>query len=485
MTAKLQSEGAAIRARLSYPVIDSDGHWIEFEPLIMDYLKEIGGPAIADRYQAVASQFYGNRRWTQMSPEERIRRYMMQPPWWVFPTRNSRDRATAMLPGLLYERLDELGLDFAVLYPSTFGLFAPFIRDTELRRAACRAFNTCAAEQFREFADRLTPAAAIPMHTPEEAVEELEFVVKTLGLKVTLLASLMRRPIPAVTDKAPELSRYAFWPDTLGLDSEHNYDAVWAKCLELKVAPTFHSGSQGIGMRASLSNFVYNHLGHFATAGEAVCKALFLGGVTRRFPTLKFAFLEGGVGWACSLYADLIGHWKKRNPKGLESVDPANFDYKELTDLFRRYGSKQSADKLDQLPEALSVMSQAPPRLDDFAACAIESPRDIRDLFVPNFYFGCEADDPINAWAFARNAHPYGALFNILFGSDIGHFDVPDMTKVLAEAYELVEHNLIGEENLRDFLFAKPVEFWAGTNPAFFKSTVVEREAQAVNARPA
>jgi hypothetical protein len=35
--------------------------------------------------------------------------------------------------------------------------------------------------------------------------------------------------------------------------------------------------------------------------------------VTRRFPTLKMEFLEGGVGWACGLYSDLIGHWKKRN----------------------------------------------------------------------------------------------------------------------------------------------------------------------------
>ncbi len=51
------------------------------------------------------------------------------------------------LPLLLYERLDEIGLDFAVLYPSSFMLFAPFIRDSELRRA----FDIYAAEQFREF----------------------------------------------------------------------------------------------------------------------------------------------------------------------------------------------------------------------------------------------------------------------------------------------------------------------------------------------
>jgi hypothetical protein len=40
----------------------------------------------------------------------------------------------------------------------------------------------------------------------------------------------------------------------------------------------------------------YNHIGHFASAGHAVAKALFFGGITRRFPDLNFAFLEGGVG---------------------------------------------------------------------------------------------------------------------------------------------------------------------------------------------
>ena len=84
---------------------------------------------------------------------------------------------------------------------------------------------------------------------------------------------------------------------------------MWAKCVELKVAPTFHSAAMGWGSRTSISNYMYNHIGHFAAAGEALCKALFFGGVTRRFPALKFALLECGVGWACSLYADMIGHY--------------------------------------------------------------------------------------------------------------------------------------------------------------------------------
>ncbi len=147
----------------------------------------------------------------------------------------------------------KFGLDFAVLYPSSFMLFAPFIRDAELRRAACRAFNIYAADQFRQFADRLTPAAVIPMHTPQEAVEELEYAVTNLGLKVVMMGSLMRRPIAAAQTPSAT-NRYAVWPDVLGIDSESNYDPVWAKCLELKVMPTFHTGTQGIGSRTSVSN---------------------------------------------------------------------------------------------------------------------------------------------------------------------------------------------------------------------------------------
>ena len=112
------------------------------------------------------------------------------------PAKNTLDRATAMLPRLLYDRLDEFGFDFTVLYP-TAGLAVGYIPEDEIRRASCRAFNMYIARQFGEFSDRMTPAAAIPMHTPDEAIEELEYVVKELGLKVIVMTSMVPRPIPA------------------------------------------------------------------------------------------------------------------------------------------------------------------------------------------------------------------------------------------------------------------------------------------------
>jgi hypothetical protein len=61
------------------------------------------------------------------------------------------------------------------------------------------------------------------------------------------------------------------------------------------------------------------------------------------------------------------------------------------------------------------------------AKSSSEACEDIRELFVRRFYFGCEADDPINSWAFQANA--FDGRLGAVFGSDIGHFDVPDMTK--------------------------------------------------------
>ncbi len=476
MSANNSSKAASVRARLSHPVIDADGHWVEFTPVVAEFLRRVGGDRAADGFKAVEGLI---TRVLSFSDAERRARRAAQQGWWSFPTANTVDRATSLFPRLLYERLDELGLDFAVLYP-TGALGIAFNPDTETRHVTCRAFNTYIAEEFGKLSDRMTPAAVIPMHTPDEAIAELEHAVGKLGLKVVVMASLMRRPIEAIERKLPQAARYAGWYDPIGLDGGFDYDPVWAKCEELGVAPTFHSGSRGFGLRVSPTNFVYNHIGHFGAAGEAVCKALFIGGVTRRFPKLRFAFLEGGVGWACNLYADLIGHWKKRNPDALAAVNPANLNRKLLNELAARYGGEGVAEYLRKsggaIDEQAITRGDAPAQLDDFAACGIKRAEDIRDLFAPSFYFGCEADDPINAWAFNRKLNPFGARLNAMFGSDIGHFDVPDMGEVLPEAYELVEEELINADDFRDFVFGNAYRFWTAGNPNFFKGTAIDKQ---------
>ena len=475
------TEARKLHDRLKHPIIDADGHWAEFAPHMREEFRKIGGDTAVEAL-AVAHQRIPNS--LGMSVAERRRRRMGQEAFWFLPTKNTLDRATAMMPRLMYERLDDLGLDFCVIYP-TSGLGYNRVQPEKLRRAICRAYNTFTADQFRPYNDRIIPAAIIPMYSPEEAIEELEFASRQLGLKVAMMGGLMRRPIPALAQEHPDASKFAEWYDVIGIDSEYDYDPVWEKLRELRIAPSFHNGARSIVLRNSPSNFCYNHIGHFASASEAVAKALFLGGVTRRFPDLNFAFLEGGVGWACSLLADLVGHWEKRKREALENTNPARLDHQGLLALVEKYGKPEvidavrRGDGLDDNGNGTGGVED----LDDYSACKIEGKQDLHDLFVPRFYFGCEADDPINAWAFNRRSNPMNARLNALFSSDIGHFDVPDMTEVVPEAYELVEHGLLSDDDFRDFMFENAVRFWGQVNPDFFKGTVVEKQAAEVLAK--
>jgi len=70
-----------------------------------------------------------------------------------------------------------------------------------------------------------------------------------------------------------------------------------------------------------------------------------------------------------------------------------------------------------------------------------------------------------------------------ILGSDIGHWDVPDVTQVLPEAYELVERGRLTPEQLRAFLFENPVSLFAGANPRFFEGTRVAPSLPGLRAR--
>jgi predicted TIM-barrel fold metal-dependent hydrolase len=476
MTTHAHLDARTLRSRLNHPVIDADGHWIEYNPVMREEFRRIGGAAAEEAFVLAASRVPSSLK---LSLAERQRRRVGQEAFWGSPSVNVLDRATAMLPKLLYERLDDLGIDFCVVYP-TAGLGYHRMEDTRMRRAICRAYNVFTAEQFKGLSDRVIPAAIIPMYTPEEAIEELEFTTKELGYKVAMVGGMMRRRVRALEEEHPEAAKAVQWYD----DSEHDYDPVWQKCLELKVAPSFHNGARSILLRNSPSNFCYNHIGHFASAGHAVAKAMFFGGVTRRFPTLNFAFLEGGVGWACMLYADLIGHWEKRNRQALEHTNPDKLDVKKLLQFTEKYGHQAMIEAVRRGEglegDSNSTLTGGIEDLDDYFRCQIGKKDDIKDLFVPRFYFGCEADDPVNAWAFKKDANPMGARLNAIFSSDIGHFDVPDMAAVVPEAYELVEHGLIDDNDFRDFMFANAVRFWGEVNPDFFKGTAVEKQAAEV-----
>jgi predicted TIM-barrel fold metal-dependent hydrolase len=445
---------ADIRSRLNHPVIDADAHIIEFGPALDAYLTREGLP-----------KDWGQRFIVSQNSEEirhEIRRGHMSP---LSITSNTYDLATAVMPNLLAGRLDDLGIDFAMLYP-THGLrFFLFERD-EWRQAACRAENKYLADATADVRDRVRPVAVIPMGTPTEALEELDYAVNTLGYKAIFIGGPIDRPTPGVPE---ELLRETGWLDTFGIDSLYDYDPFWAKCEEYGLVVAEHTLGMGVGTRRSPSNYVYNQIGHFAYTGEAICKSLFLGGVTARFPKLNFAFLEGGVGWATALYGDLVNRWKKRNPQALERYQMSQIDRPLFDELLAEYG-----EELAKYGNSQNFRSGPKVIENDFGRTEITRVEDFSDRFVKPFYFGCEADHPTTKLAFDTSVNPLGATLQPLFSSDIGHWDVPDVGKVLNEAYEQIEHGWLNEDEFREFTCENVVKMYTVGNPDFFKGTRVE-----------
>jgi predicted TIM-barrel fold metal-dependent hydrolase len=466
-----------IHARLGHPVIDIDGHMAEHLPSLAPYLEREGLSLDHPSLRRLMPPYGGTDvPWHDQTPAQRAATRTPRGPWWGTPAARTIDLATALFPELLYERLDDMGIDFGVVYPS-LGLVFLHTPDDEYRRGMCRALNRSNAETFAPLADRLAPVAAIPMHTPEEAVAELDYAVGELGFKAVVCAGYVQRPFAALADKDPDVARYAFWLDQFGLDSAYDYDPVWARAQELGVSIAFHSGFIGMTPFRSISNYVYNHISMLAEGQQALAKSLFLGGVTHRFPQMNFAFLEGGVAWAASLYCDLIGHWEKRNLGALRAnLDPALVDRGLMAQMMARYAPDATVPR--------GPLSRRPPEpeemLDEWAACGIASASDIKDRFVDRFFFGCEADDPLTSLAFNTTVNPFGAELQAMMGSDISHWDVPDMTEVLEEAWEMVDHGWIDEDGFTKFTFTNPARFYTGTNRAFFKGTVVEAAVDAL-----
>ena len=399
---------ADVRRHVDHPIIDADGHFVELGPMLdeecLTYLEEAGGPGLRDRYLNGTVRPYDTS--TVLADRERPdvkAEWRGMPSWWGWPTKNVRDRATSHLPRMLYERLDEIGVDFMLVYPSTT-LALTDIQDDELAGALAHAANRYLAAAFAPYRDRMAVGGIVPMNTPAVAIAAAEHAVNELGLKTLLIGSYARRLLGPKPASGPQ----AFRLDTFGIDSAYDYDPFWARCVSLGVAPLSHGQHQHIRVSRSSSNYIYDHIGSFSVAHEALAKSLFLGGVTRRFPTLNFGFLEGGIGWAASLYADLLGHWSKRNATAIRDLDPDRLDVDALMGYMARYGDDAVTGRLDEIAGFFRRPASRPGELDEFARAEIPLARGCPRPVRAEFLFRLRGRRPAGRLGLRRGRQPAG-----------------------------------------------------------------------------
>ena len=70
---------AQIRANLSHPIVDGDGHWLEYAPVFSEKMRKAGGDKGADGFLAALKSTTDALK---LKPEERARRGVAQPNFW-------------------------------------------------------------------------------------------------------------------------------------------------------------------------------------------------------------------------------------------------------------------------------------------------------------------------------------------------------------------------------------------------------------------
>ena len=276
-------DATQIRAELDHPVIDADGHIIEFLPLLRDLVADEAGGAVADRFDALA----GSAAVRRSLDDETKRAHALAgrvggpaQPQHARPGHRDAARAPVRTTRRARDRLRA---------SSTPRWGSPSWRSTT-RSSGAPWPGPATGTTPTPTAPR-RPAATRrgdPDLHPEEAIAELEYAAGELGLKGFLFGGLVcdrswsrdRRPRRVLGRRPRPRQRLRLRP-------------ALAPLRRAGRLPHLPLHRDGFGSRTSPTSYVANHIGNFAAGGEAVCRSLFFGGAMSRFPELRVG-LPGG-----------------------------------------------------------------------------------------------------------------------------------------------------------------------------------------------
>ena len=194
---------------------------------------------------------------------------------------DGRRNASGATPEERLRDMEEDGVDAEVIFPNK-GLSMWATPDPEFAMACCRCWNDWAWETFGPHNDRMSPMACLATGDLEGSIAEVQRAAQ-LGFRGLTLPS---KPIFGPHDaQQPNYNLPMF-------------DPLWAAIQDADLPMTFHV-STGRDPRAAKGNggAVINYVSHSLAPTIEPLANLCASGVFERFPKLRFATIEAGIGW--------------------------------------------------------------------------------------------------------------------------------------------------------------------------------------------
>ena len=208
----------------------------------------------------------------------------------------ARNKAGADPIGRLADH-DRDGIDVELIFPNK-GLAMWATPDPHFAMAQCEVWNSWAWEQFGNHQDRMIPAGALATADLDGSIAEVKRLAK-LGFKCLTLPC---KPIWGAHDSGH-----------VNYNLPH-FDPLWAAITDANLPITFHV-STGRDPRAARGNggAVVNYVSHSLAPTIEPVANLCASGVLERFPKLRFATIEAGIGWVPWLLDAMDEAYKKHH----------------------------------------------------------------------------------------------------------------------------------------------------------------------------
>ena len=220
------------------------------------------------------------------------------------------DLRSAMSAAKRLSDMDDDGIDCAVL----FGGGPLPTRNSELFIESYRSYNRWLADFCAEAPDRFRGVAYLPVRDVEESVRMLREIAKLGFRSINIPAypqsadgmqtsagikNMSTAQVAALTGD-PSSGR-AFW--------HKEFEPLWAEVCELDITCTMHLGGR-ITRFGENDHFLPDHLMSKIAMAEPVTVAIY-GGLFERFPKLRWAMIESGVGWMAFAAQYMDHSWGK------------------------------------------------------------------------------------------------------------------------------------------------------------------------------
>ncbi len=267
-------------------VIDGDSHVASTEETWKKYLEK----PYQKRRPRIVKDNFGSDRWM-------VEGQLFPKPEGIASGQPEGIRGSMLRPGVSdpvarLKDMDSEGIDIAVVFGNLPELGLAALHDAGLAIAMARAYNNWVAEYCRTDPIRLKAVAMLALHDIDAAIAELRRATQEMGLVAAMLATNIK-----------------------GKDLDHpDFLPLFAEAEKLGVPLCVHGAPSTLSFAGAerFTNYFYTHaIAHpFEQMISLMC--IVCGGVLERFPDLRIAFLESGIGWIPYWVERLDEHYEHR-----------------------------------------------------------------------------------------------------------------------------------------------------------------------------